>query len=343
MDERFKKIELREDGFLEVTLKRVKDFDDYIYQQMQKDSGCLPCVRDHRNKSVLYYDTKGYLSLRSYMKSYTFNQKESLSFLIYVLEHMIRVNTSKPIYMNLDYIYLSYDGGVLRFLVIPVVVDQWVFQKEESKVFLRQVVSEIRVEEGYEAIGYLSYVQRYDDITLPMILQGLHDVLETKKEKVSFVERLLHMEKEEVYVVKDIPLPKAYPMTSLPSAVMEDGIVYKEHKKSKKDVHEDTMRLFDEEEGDVYFEEIDSGKRVELKQGIVTIGRAKDNDVCINERFISTHHARFHVERKELEDLSSANGTFVNDRKINKQVLCDQDCICFAKKCYRFVSSQHHE
>lgn len=342
MEERCKKITLREDGFLEVNLKKVKDFDDYIYQQMQKDSGCLPCVRDHRNKSTLYYDTKGYLTLRAYMKSYTFSDKESLLFLIYVLENMIRVNTSKPIYMDLDYIFLSYDGGILRFLIIPVVVDQWVFQKEESRLFLKQLVDELRVVEGYEAIGYLSYMQRYEDITLPMILQGLHDVLEHKKEKVSFLERMLHMEKEDVYVVKDIPLPKSYPtMSTSPSIVMEEDVAYpitshEDTRASTAHIQEHTLRLCDDIE-QVYFREEKSGKRFDILHEVCTIGRGDDNDICIKESSISSHHAQFQLDTKELKDLTSSNGTFVNNKKIKKVKLKHQDRVCFAKEHFTFI------
>ncbi len=54
MEERFQDMKLREDGFLEIELKSADDFDDYIYQKMQKDNGCLPCVRDHHNTKKLY-------------------------------------------------------------------------------------------------------------------------------------------------------------------------------------------------------------------------------------------------------------------------------------------------
>ena len=64
MDAMLKHMEVRDDGFLEVVLKRTKDFDEYIFQQIHKDERCLLCVRDPRSKTRLYYDTKGYLTLK---------------------------------------------------------------------------------------------------------------------------------------------------------------------------------------------------------------------------------------------------------------------------------------
>ena len=44
MDAMLKHMEVRDDGFLEVILKRAKDFDEYIFQQIHKDERCFVCV-----------------------------------------------------------------------------------------------------------------------------------------------------------------------------------------------------------------------------------------------------------------------------------------------------------
>lgn len=51
MNDKLKKMEKREDGFLEVQLKRLADFDDYLFQKMHEDASCLLCIRDYRSKS----------------------------------------------------------------------------------------------------------------------------------------------------------------------------------------------------------------------------------------------------------------------------------------------------
>ena len=135
MEERFQDIKLREDGFLEIELKSADDFDDYIYQKMQKDNGCLPCVRDHHNTKKLYYDTKGYVSLCTYMHSHIFEAQESCEFLIYVLESMLSVNTSKPVMMNIEYMYMHHEGGLLRFWYFRFVLINGLFKRRKVLLF----------------------------------------------------------------------------------------------------------------------------------------------------------------------------------------------------------------
>lgn len=336
MDERYKRMRLREDGFLEITLKRVKDFDDYIYQQMQKDTGCIPCVRDPRTKSKLYYDTKGYVSLRTYMQSYTFERHESCCFMIYILESMIKVNTTKPVCMDIDHIYISGDGGLLRFLVIPVAIEQWVFQKEESHLFIQQIINEIKLTEGYDAVGYLAYMQRYEEVTLPMLLQGLHDIEDGIRHKPTFIEKLLHLHEDTTYVIKNIPAPKPYPMLQSVEQIMEEEASYPKVERKKETRHE-TVALLQRSEDSYVLVDDATGENLALCKAMWTIGRSKDNDLCIPEPYISLHHACLHTSTNELEDLSSSNGTYVNERKIKKQLLHERDHIRFANASYHFV------
>jgi len=65
----------------------------------------------------------------------------------------------------------------------------------------------------------------------------------------------------------------------------------------------------------------------------LTIGRAPDNDVAIDNLAVSDHHARLYAEGERLviEDLSSLNGTFVNDVRIERIILRDGDTILIGK------------
>ena len=52
-----------------------------------------------------------------------------------------------------------------------------------------------------------------------------------------------------------------------------------------------------------------------------TVGRAADNDMCLDDdEFASSHHARFFSRdgRTWVEDLTSTNGTFVNNNRIEQ-------------------------
>ena len=144
---------------------------EYIFQQIHKDERCLLCVRDPRSKTRLYYDTKGYLTLKEYLQAHLFAENELLPFLLYVLEDMVQVNAGKPVSMRLEHVFLSYDGGLLRFLVVPLLVDNWLFQKEELKQFIRDFLDCVRVTQDFAALGFLGCCLRKEDLTLPLVLQ----------------------------------------------------------------------------------------------------------------------------------------------------------------------------
>ncbi|MDH4136641.1 MAG: FHA domain-containing protein, partial [Anaerolineae bacterium] len=57
----------------------------------------------------------------------------------------------------------------------------------------------------------------------------------------------------------------------------------------------------------------------ELVGPSITIGRGADNDIVIDDKMVSRHHARLEMQANTclLTDLSSANGTWVNDRRIS--------------------------
>ena len=59
------------------------------------------------------------------------------------------------------------------------------------------------------------------------------------------------------------------------------------------------------------------------------IGRSDHNDISINSRFISRHHALLvrHGGSTFLMDLNSTNGTFVNSRRVSNHVLVHDDVI----------------
>src|SRR4051812_46583333 len=96
-------------------------------------------------------------------------------------------------------------------------------------------------------------------------------------------------------------------------------------------------------------------KEYELKDGSsMTIGRLPDNLVYIDNLAVSGHHARIVWESDHfvVEDNNSLNGTFVNNRRVNRAVLKDGDAILIGKHTINYVdearrttddSAHHHE
>lgn len=84
---------------------------------------------------------------------------------------------------------------------------------------------------------------------------------------------------------------------------------------------------------------------IELEHGTLTVGRAADNDVQLDDAAVSSHHAKivtfFNVSY--IEDLDSTNGTIVNGKKIKKYTLHTGDILILGKHQLLFTGSKVHQ
>ena len=76
-----------------------------------------------------------------------------------------------------------------------------------------------------------------------------------------------------------------------------------------------------------------------------TVGRLPDNDIRIDNAAVSGHHALIIniLNDSFLEDLNSANGTYVNGKIIKKHALQDDDVITVGHHTLRFVDGEGDE
>ena len=74
-------------------------------------------------------------------------------------------------------------------------------------------------------------------------------------------------------------------------------------------------------------------KEVPVGSRPITIGRAPDNDLPVDNLAVSNYHAKVYYEagRMVIEDLDSLNGTFVNDLRIERATLHDGDNVHIGK------------
>ncbi len=77
---------------------------------------------------------------------------------------------------------------------------------------------------------------------------------------------------------------------------------------------------------------------VTMKNSRLLIGRSDHNDIAINSRFISRHHALLvrHSGSTFLMDLNSTNGTFVNAKRVSNHVLLNDDVISLGQHKIKF-------
>ncbi len=74
-------------------------------------------------------------------------------------------------------------------------------------------------------------------------------------------------------------------------------------------------------------------KDIQCGKEEITIGRNKDNDIQIENLAVSGRHARIKKNRNDyfIEDLKSTNGTFLNEKRISKEVLKNNDAVTIGK------------
>ena len=74
----------------------------------------------------------------------------------------------------------------------------------------------------------------------------------------------------------------------------------------------------------------DMGFKFRIKPtAIARIGRETDNEVVLDDKATSRHHAQIQFQdgKYVLADLGSANGTLLNDQRVTESALSDGDLI----------------
>lgn len=66
---------------------------------------------------------------------------------------------------------------------------------------------------------------------------------------------------------------------------------------------------------------------------IIKIGRAKENDIVVNDPLVGRYHAVLKIFNNSilLEDLNSTNGTYVNGKKISSSTITEKDKVTLGK------------
>lgn len=75
-------------------------------------------------------------------------------------------------------------------------------------------------------------------------------------------------------------------------------------------------------------------KEFPIRKPVVTVGRKPDNDIVVDNPAVSSHHCKISLVGEEffVEDLDSTNGTYLNDKRIVKAGLKNEDVVGLATK-----------
>jgi len=90
--------------------------------------------------------------------------------------------------------------------------------------------------------------------------------------------------------------------------------------------------------------------RFDINDPGLTFGRTSDNQVQIDDLAVSTEHAKIIIETDAdgkqafiLEDLGSTNGSFINETKIERQQLHNNDSIRVGWNVFIFIDENEHD
>jgi hypothetical protein len=85
---------------------------------------------------------------------------------------------------------------------------------------------------------------------------------------------------------------------------------------------------------------VDAYKTQRLKAGLTKIGTAPPADILVNDGFMSTEHCHIQCSPAGfvLVDNNATNGTYVNDKRVQKHELLDNDVITLGKTNFKFKS-----
>lgn len=98
----------------------------------------------------------------------------------------------------------------------------------------------------------------------------------------------------------------------------------------------------------------DLGKRIELGDEALAVGRVRECDLLLDDETVSRHHAEFEAEGRGearqflVRDLNSTNGTYVNGVAVRERVLADGDQVKIGHTIFKFlhgenIESNYHE
>jgi pSer/pThr/pTyr-binding forkhead associated (FHA) protein len=93
------------------------------------------------------------------------------------------------------------------------------------------------------------------------------------------------------------------------------------------------------------------GVTLRLENRVSRIGRGSDNEITINDELVSKDHAEIEARENDngqgyeyfIKDKESTNGTYVNDKKVDEQLLKHEDIIRVGVNHFRFVDDANDD
>lgn len=309
----------RNDQRMKLRLKSNKLLDVSLFERFEHDDLCLKCVLNDTASATITYATQDFLSIDDFLDQYTFKKEEGYTFLENLFTSAVAVNRNKPVLVDPEFIFVSNVGDRFAFVGIPLVIDEWLIQKDVWIEIVKYLINHFKSEHAYEINGFLIKFVESSEFSLPnliLAIKALHDSYYPKK--------LFHFKRNNSFVLKRPLIPN----TIIKECVQEYGHLPQEEKTQ-------LIGSFDEYKS--YLS--DGTTNYPLIGETVLIGRSMACDIRIESLEISLKHAKLTRvdDRWYIQDLKSKNKTYLNEKLVQRKMrLKDGMVISFSQKQFTF-------
>lgn len=309
----------RNDQRMKLRLKSNKLLDVSLFERFEHDDLCLRCVLNDTASATITYVIQDFLSLDDFLDQYTFKKEEGYTFLENLFTSAVAVNRNKPVLVDPEFIFVSNVGDRFAFVGIPLVIDEWLIQKDVWIEIVKYLINHFKSEHAYEINGFLIKFVESSEFSLPnliLAIKALHDSYYPKK--------LFHFKRNNSFVLKRPLIPN----TIIKECVQEYGHLPQEEK---------TQLIGSFDEYKAYLS--DGMTNYPLIGETVLIGRSMACDIRIESLEISLKHAKLTRvdDRWYIQDLKSKNKTYLNEKLVQRKMrLKDGMVISFSQKQFTF-------
>lgn len=309
----------RNDQRMKLRLKSNKLLDVSLFERFEHDDLCLKCVLNDTASATITYATQDFLSIDDFLDQYTFKKEEGYTFLENLFTSAVAVNRNKPVLVDPEFIFVSNVGDRFAFVGIPLVIDEWLIQKDVWIEIVKYLINHFKSEHAYEINGFLIKFVESSEFSLPnliLAIKALHDSYYPKK--------LFHFKRNNSFMLKRPLIPN----TIIKECVQEYGHLPQEEK---------TQLIGSFDEYKAYLS--DGTTNYPLIGETVLIGRSMACDIRIESLEISLKHAKLTRvdDRWYIQDLKSKNKTYLNEKLVQRKMrLKDGMVISFSQKQFTF-------
>lgn len=309
----------RNDQRMKLRLKSNKLLDVSLFERFEHDNLCLRCVLNDTASATITYVIQDFLSLDDFLDQYTFKKEEGYTFLENLFTSAVAVNRNKPVLVDPEFIFVSNFGDRFAFVGIPLVIDEWLIQKDVWIEIVKYLINHFKSEHAYEINGFLIKFVESSEFSLPnliLAIKALHDSYYPKK--------LFHFKRNNSFMLKRPLIPN----TIIKECVQEYGHLPQEEK---------TQLIGSFDEYKAYLS--DGTTNYPLIGETVLIGRSMACDIRIESLEISLKHAKLTRvdDRWYIQDLKSKNKTYLNEKLVQRKMrLKDGMVISFSQKQFTF-------